>query len=132
VAARRSLVPRAFGRLPAVRAESRAGLPDLAAAPPLPQVAPEPAAVPAPVVAYPPGTTGVRLPAPPDRPLAVLLPLMPLHPSAAAPGRTAVLLTHGGPPPGVVDALPAALLAAAAGAGFLATQLRRRVPLRRR
>ncbi len=128
---------RAIGRLSApplsaLRARTRAGASGRTTAPLLPELAgTTDDAVPAPVVAYPPGTTGVLLPTPPDRPLALLL---PLQTSAGAPAQAVtqrVTLAHGGPPPGVADALPAALLAAAAAAGFLATQLRRRVPLRR-
>lgn len=129
----RTVTARSIGRLAAaLRAASRPGLPDVASAPALPELAPELEAAtgPTPVIAYPPGTTGVRLAAPPDRPLAVLLPLQ-LNAAPARPAPAPVLLARGGPPAGLVDALPPALLAAAAGAGFLATQLRRRVPLRR-
>ena len=132
-AASRPVALRAFSRLTAaLRSASRPGPPEVATAPALPELAPGPeaATVPTPVIAYPPGTTGVRLAAPPDRPLAGLLPLQ-LTAAPAPPAPAPVLLAQGAPPAGLVDALPTGLLAAAAAAGFLATQLRRRVPLRR-
>lgn len=130
---------RSFGRafappLSALRARSRAAESQVTTALSLPELAAAgtgtDVAGPAPIVAYPPGTTGVLLPAPPDRPLALLLPLQSSA-GTPAPALQRVTLARSGPTSGAADALPAALLAAAAAAGFLATQLRRRVPLRR-